>query len=219
MGFKAVLFDLDGTLLDTLEDLADSGNWALRQMGFAEQPAEAYKYFIGDGMENLVRRAAPQTCADPAALARCAELVREEYGRRWAHKTRPYPGIPELLDALAARAVPMAVLSNKPDEFTRLCVVQLLPRWAFAKVLGAGGPLPRKPDPAGARAIAAHLHLAPAEIVYLGDTSTDMQTAVAAGMFPVGALWGFRTADELLANGARVLLERPLDLLEVLDRA
>jgi len=217
MRFHAVLFDLDGTLLDTLEDLADSTNQALRRLGLAEHPLESYKYFIGDGVENLVRRALPPDRADADTMARCAALMREEYARRWADKTRPYPGVAELLDALSARGLPMAVLSNKPDEFARLCVARLLPRWRFQAVLGAGGSLPKKPDPAGALAIAARLGLAPAPILYLGDTNTDMQTAVSAGMFPAGALWGFRPASELLASGARALLERPPDLLPIVD--
>jgi len=216
MAYSAVLFDLDGTLLDTLADLADSGNWALGQLGCAEHPTESYKYFVGDGVENLVRRALPAGRSDAATVARCAELVREAYGRRWAEKTRPYPGIPELLDALVARRMPMAVLSNKPDDFTRLCVGRLLPRWPFAAVVGARASLERKPDPAGALLIAERLGLAPAEILYLGDTNTDMQTAVAAGMFPVGALWGFRTAEELTASGAQRLIESPRELVELL---
>ena len=216
MRFHAVLFDLDGTLLDTLEDLADSTNAALRAQGFPEHPLAAYRYFIGDGVEALVRRALPPGHLDPATLARSAELMRGEYSARWADKTRPYPAVPELLDALTARGLPMAVLSNKPDDFTRLCVARLLPRWRFEVVLGAGVGLPKKPDPAAARHVAAQLHLPVAEIVYLGDTTTDMQPAVAAGMYPGGALWGFRTASELTASGAQVLLQRPTDLLGLL---
>jgi len=214
MQFDAILFDLDGTLLDTLDDLAESCNSALRQLGCPEHPRQAYKYFIGDGVENLVRRALPQDRCDASTLARCAELMRVEYSQRWAEKTRPYPGIPELLDALAARRVPMAVLSNKPDQFARLCVERLLPQWRFEVVLGAGDSFPRKPDPAAALEIAERLRLPPEKILYLGDTNTDMQTAVAAGMYPAGVLWGFRTADELSAHGAKVLIRHPSELLE-----
>ncbi|MCR4411808.1 MAG: HAD-IA family hydrolase, partial [Thermoguttaceae bacterium] len=129
-----------------------------------------------------------------------------------------YEGIPELLDALVARRLPMAVLSNKPQEFTRLCVERLLPRWRFATVVGAGAALPRKPDPTGALCIASEFGVSAERILYLGDTNTDMQTAVAAGMYPVGALWGFRTRDELLASGARALVERPADVLRLIER-
>ena len=209
----AVLFDLDGTLLDTLEDLADATNAALGELGLPPHPLEDYKQFVGDGIENLIRRALRQERPDDALLARGIELARGQYARRWAEKTRPYPGIAELLDALTTRRIPMAVLSNKPDEFTRLCVERLLPNWQFQVVQGASDNLPRKPHPGGALAIAAEILVVPADVLYLGDTNTDMQTAVAAGMFPVGALWGFRTAEELLSNGAAALAGTPGDVL------
>lgn len=216
MAFHAVLFDLDGTLLDTLDDLADATNCALRELGFPEHPVDAFKHFIGDGVENLIRRAVPVECHDPETLHRCGQRMRQQYAECWAAKTRPYDGVGDLLDVLTVRRVPMAILSNKPDEFTKLCVAKLLPRWHFEAVLGAGERLPKKPDPAGALEIAAQLKLPPAAFLYLGDTDTDMQTATAAGMFPVGALWGFRTAEELTAHGAQALLERPQELVELL---
>ncbi len=219
MHYQAVLFDLDGTLLDTLEDLADSTNAALGRLGFPVHPLAAFRYFVGDGMENLVRRALPSQRQTAPAIAECLALVRQEYGQRWAVKTRPYAGIPELLDALAARGVATAVFSNKPHEFTQLCVSRLLPRWQFARVVGAQPSLPGKPDPAGALEISRQMGIAPDRFLYLGDTNTDMQTAVAAGMLPLGATWGFRTPDELLKFGAKVLLGKPIDLLDVLDRA
>lgn len=217
MRLSAVLFDLDGTLLDTLADVADATNAALAQLGFPGHPAEAYKYFIGDGMEQLAHRVLGPGPRDPDLVARCVECIRQEYARCWDHKTRPYPGVPELLDQLAARGVPMAVLSNKPQEFTQLCVERLLGRWRFGAVVGAGGQFPRKPHPAAAQHIARTLGLPPESIVYLGDTNTDMQTAVAAGMFPVGALWGFRSADELRTSGAQALVAHPMELLTFLE--
>ena len=199
-----------------LTDIADAANRALRSLGLPEHPRESFRYFVGDGMETLIERVLPEDRCDAATAAECASLMSREYAARWAATTRPYAGIPELLDAVTSRGIPMAVLSNKPDEFTRLCVAELLPGWQFASVLGAGPSLPRKPDPAGAREIARRLGVAPGEVLYLGDTNTDMQTAVAAGMFPVGALWGFRTAEELTASGARALVARPLDLLGII---
>jgi phosphoglycolate phosphatase len=213
---RAVLFDLDGTLLDTLDDLADSMNAVLRQLGFPPHPTAPYKYFVGDGVVNLVVRALPEAHRDEATVARAVTLMRHVYGEHWADKTRPYPGIPELLDALAARRVKMAVLSNKPDDSTKLCVARLLPRWRFDAVIGQSRTIPPKPDLAGVRAIIARLGVPAAEFLYLGDTNTDMATANAAGMFAVGALWGFRSADELRQAGARVLLSKPVDLLDLL---
>jgi phosphoglycolate phosphatase len=214
---RAVLFDLDGTLLDTIRDLADATNAALGQLGFAAHPVGTYKRLVGEGVEMLIRRALPADRLDAATVARCAALMKQEYSDRWARTTRPFDGIPELLDALTARGIPLAVLSNKPDEFTQLCVARLLPRWRFAAVVGQSPGRPKKPDPAAALEIAARLGRPPAEVLYLGDTDTDMQTAVAAGMFPVGALWGYRTRAELLAHGAKALLARPLDLLSLLS--
>lgn len=213
MDFKAVLFDLDGTLLDSLEDLADSMNAVLHRQRYPEHPVEAYKYFVGDGIEALARRALPEAHRDEEAIAACVREMRQEYGNRWDKKTRPYPGIPELLDELSRRGVKMTVFSNKPDETTRVMVARLLPRWRFERVRGERPGTPRKPDPAGALEIARELGLSPEEFLYVGDTDTDMKTALAAGMFPVGVLWGFRDAGELEAHGARAIIKRPLDLL------
>lgn len=217
MRYAAVIFDLDGTLLDTLQDLADSGNYTLAAHGFPMHDADAYRYFVGDGVSRLFERSLPEEARQPDVIARCAATFREAYGQRWNVKTRPYPGIPELLQWLAVQQIPAAVLSNKPDDFTRRCVQELLADFRFAAVLGQKAGLPLKPDPTGAREICAQLGLDPARTVYLGDTSVDMQTANAARMFPVGALWGFRTADEMLAGGARVLIQHPAELVGLIE--
>jgi phosphoglycolate phosphatase len=214
--YKAVLFDLDGTLLDTLEDLADSVNSVLSRVGLPTHPLEDYQYFVGDGVEKMARRALPETCREDAVVIKCVAAMCREYSKRWADKTRPYPGIQELLDGLTVRNITMCVLSNKPDPFTKMIVSNLLPRWRFEQVMGAQPSIPKKPDPTAALELAERLAIPPAEFLYLGDTNTDMQTACAAGMYPVGALWGFRTADELIANGARVLIKQPIELLNLL---
>ena len=213
---QAVLFDLDGTLLDSLKDLADSMNAVLRKRGLPAHPEDAYRAFVGEGMERLVQRALPEGGRSGSLLEECVGEMREEYARRWDRTTRPYPGIPDLLDALVARSLPIAVLSNKPHEFTRACVARLLPRWSFCAVLGAGEEVPPKPAPAGAVAIAARLGVPREAVLFLGDGPTDVLAAIAAGMIPVGALWGFRSEAELRAAGARLLLRHPLDLLPLL---
>lgn len=217
MTHRAVLFDLDGTLLNTLEDLANSMNAVLQESGFPIHEVEAYKYFVGDGMENLVRRALPgsELHHEPTVSA-CLDAMRREYNRRQKETTRPYEGVPELLDALVARGTRMSILSNKPHESTVEMVADLLPRWTFDVVFGAQPGKPKKPDPASALEIAALTGIPCHEFLYLGDTNTDMQTANAAGMFAVGALWGFRKADELLAYGAKALVEKPEDVLQFL---
>lgn len=216
---KAVLFDLDGTLLDTLEDLADSMNAALKAHNLAPHPVEAYKLFVGDGVENLVLRAAPRVSEDAELFRNLLLEMRDQYGRRWAGKSRPYPGIAELLDELTARRAPMAVLSNKPREFTELCVVKLLSRWRFSEIRGIDADTPRKPDPTGALEIARRIGVSPPDFFYLGDTATDMRTAVGAGMRAVGALWGFRGAEELVGGGAEILIDYPTKLINLLDRS
>jgi phosphoglycolate phosphatase len=216
MKYHAVLFDLDGTLLDTLADLSDSMNAALTELGLRAHEQAEYKYFVGDGVVELARRVLPADRCDEASLRAAAERMRAEYARRWNVKTRPYDGVPELLDGLTERGVRKGVLSNKPHDFTLLCVSKLLAKWTFDVVQGVEEGVRKKPDPSGALAVARKLGLKSEQFLYVGDTNTDMQTAVAAGMYPVGALWGFRTAEELLANGAKTLLARPEELLKLL---
>jgi phosphoglycolate phosphatase len=218
MRCQAIIFDLDGTLLNTLEDLSLSVNTVLMRHGYPEHPVEAYRYFIGDGIEILVRRALPPAEVEKtgtAAFSAVVEAVREEYRRRWADHTYVYPGVPELLEFLERQRVPMAIFSNKPHEFTVMTVERLLSRWFFEVVQGALPAVPRKPDPAGVLEIARKARVEPRATVYLGDSKSDMQAAVSAGMYPVGALWGFRDAVELLAGGARMLVESPLELMKL----
>ena len=213
MKHKAVLFDLDGTLLDTLEDLADSMNAALSSLGLPPHPMADYRIFVGDGVEQLGRRVLPKDRPDEQLARRVVAAMLQEYGRRWDRKTRPYEGIPQLLDALSKRGIALAILSNKPEDFVQMLVSKFLPAGAFAAVRGQRAGSSRKPDPAQALDISQALGAAPAEFVFLGDTNTDMRTAASAGMHPVGALWGFRSARELSESGARDLISRPEELL------
>lgn len=213
--FDACIFDLDGTLVDSLEDLADSMNAALVDCGHAARSMDDCRRFVGDGARRFVERALPAGSAK-AEVDRVLDGFRGHYERRWAAKSRPYDGIPELLDAMRARGMALSVLSNKLEVFTVRMVVELLPRWTFAPVRGERPGVPRKPDPAAALAIAAELRLEPAKILYLGDTGTDMQTAVSSGMTPVGVLWGFRGRAELEQHGARHVVDHPRDVLALL---
>jgi phosphoglycolate phosphatase len=214
MPARAVIFDLDGTLLDTLEDLADASNSVLAALGHPTHPAESYKQFVGDGVAILVRRALPPTAQDD--FSRALDMMRVEYEARLHVKTRPYPGIPELLDKLAARGVPMAVLSNKPEKFCQLTVRDFFGRWTWAAVVGESERYPRKPDPTGAKAVAAQLDIAPAEFLFVGDSPMDMQCALRADMMPVGVTWGFRERATLEAAGGKVFIDEPGELLKLL---
>ena len=216
MTYKAILFDLDGTLLNTLEDLGNSVNRVLARRGFPTHTLNEYRYFVGDGTAMLITRALPQGKRNDETIRTCLEAFSEDYGRNWKVKTSPYEGIPEMLDAVTERGLKIAVLSNKQHEFTKRCVADLLPNWTFDVVLGQRDAVNRKPDPAGALEVAEHLHIPPADFLYLGDSAIDMRTATAARMFPVGVLWGFRSAEELKVSGAQALIERPSEILNFL---
>ncbi|HEY1686695.1 MAG TPA: HAD family hydrolase [Tepidisphaeraceae bacterium] len=216
MPYRAILFDLDGTLLDTLDDIADAGNAALTSHGFPAHPVPAYRHFVGEGVATLIQRILAENHRDEATLAAVAKSYVAAYQKNWNIKSRPYPGIPEMLDELARRQIRLAILSNKPHDFTCQCVETFLAKWKFEEVLGATAKLPRKPNPAAALHVAQMMQLPPADFLYLGDTNTDMQTAVAAGMYPVGVLWGFRDRPELEAAGAKTIIAHPSELITLM---
>lgn len=216
MKYSAVLFDLDGTLLNSLKDIADSVNLALGRLGFPQHELEAYKYFVGDGREAMAIRVLPEEHRDVITLDRLVGYIDEEYSARWSNNTRPYQGIREMLQALTDLDMKMAILSNKPQGSAEEMVCRLLPQWHFELIVGALPSVPKKPDPAAAVRIAKQLEIPPTGFLYLGDSDVDMKTATAADMYPVGALWGYRTAGELLDNGAKELIQNPVDLLRFL---
>jgi len=221
MPIEAVLFDLDGTLLDTLDDIADSANTVLGRRGYATHAVDDYRFLVGDGVVKLIERSLPADAMSEELVERCVHEMREEYGHRWNAKTRPYDGVTEMLDGVVERGAKLAVLSNKPHGFTVMCVEGLLAGWSFDAVAGQGHGrgrgFPHKPDPAGALELARRMGVGPEGIVFLGDSGVDMQTAVNAGMYPAGATWGFRPREELTGAGARELLDRPEDLLALMD--
>ena len=217
MVYKAVIFDLDGTLLDTLEDLADSVNHVLQNKGLPTHPTEAFRYFVGNGAAMVVSRALPPEKRNDELTADCLEAFLKEYNCNWNIKTKPYNGISELLDTLTAKHIEMAVLTNKPQHFAELCVQEFLSSWQFTVILGQRDGFPMKPDPAGPREIARCLDIPSQEFLYLGDSDADMRTAVSANMFPVGALWGFRSEKELRESGAVEVISRPTELLKFVN--
>ena len=216
MNYKAVIFDLDGTLLNSLEDIADSANSVLSNHDLPTHKPDDYKIFVGSGISELMSRALPEKEKDPDTIDDYVKEFREEYARNWNVKTEPYAGIAAMLDELVSRKIKIAVLSNKLHAFTKQCVDELLPRWKFNIVMGLQNDIPPKPDPTSALQIAKQLNIDPLHILYVGDSDIDMKTALAACMHPVGVLWGFRTKKELQKNGAKTLIEKPQELLTLI---
>ncbi len=214
MRHAALIFDLDGTLLDTLEDLANSMNRTLAANGFPVHPTDSYRYFVGQGMKNLALSTLPAD-ADEATIETVRASMEADYDRNWAVDTKPYPGVMALIAELRGRKLPLAVFSNKPDRFTKLVVERFFPEGTFARVQGAKPGVPMKPDPAGALEIARALGFPPEQVVYVGDTDTDMKTGRAAGMFTVGVAWGFRP-EQLRDSGADAVIEKAEDILPLL---
>jgi len=216
---KAVIFDLDGTLLDTIEDITAASNRVYEPLGLGTFSNDEMKTLVGDGAEELIRRVFAwrgRPAPGEAVVASILDDYRREYQACWHEHSRAYDGIPELLAELARRGTKTAVLSNKSDIYTARMTSALLPGHRFEVVRGARPGVPLKPDPAPALAIAAELGVEPAACAFVGDTNVDMSTARSAGMRAIGALWGFRTADELRRHGAAHLIASPLELLDLL---
>lgn len=218
MKYKAVIFDLDGTLLDTLEDMADIMNDILETLGYPTHRSEDYRQFLGKGTISLVAQALPETARNYRTIKECAEKLGhvDEYNKDWIRKSRPFPGVTKLLNGLKNRQILMNILSNKSDNLVAMMAKKLLRAWKFENVIGSGTTLADKPNPDGAIAITKNLGIKPDEFIYLGDTAIDMETATAAGMFPIGALWGYQTRIKLVIHGAKETIESPEELLDYL---
>lgn len=212
---KAVIFDLDGTLSDSIASIKYSCDMALKIFGIGPFTEQQYKYFVGDGAANLIRRALAsggdtELVHFQEAFARYREIFRENC----MYQVKPYDGIPELIAALKEKGLRIAVLSNKPHAETVNVIETLFGKGCFDSILGQRENVAIKPSPEGVFLILEELGMAVEEILYLGDTATDMKTGKSAGAFTVGALWGFRDAAELQEGGADVLAEHPLQVLE-----
>jgi len=214
MRYEAVIFDLDGTLINSIDDLADSCNSMLIAYDLPTHEVEAYKYFVGNGIGKLVERALPpEKAADKDFYEKALSKFKELYNGQVLNKTRAYSGIRETLLKLIEKDVPMAVCTNKPMDAAKTIISILFEPDTFQVVMGDRPGYPRKPDPFTCLEICREIGVEPEKVVYLGDSGVDMQTAVSAGFLPVGARWGFREDDELLENGAELLLDKPTDLL------
>jgi len=209
---QAVIFDLDGTLVDTLEDLTRSINYALDLYDLPLLDREEVKKIVGNGAHTMMTRALPPDRADLTDDVLCRQQAY--YRSHYADHSRPYPGIVEILQELQQNQVKCAVLSNKPDCFTRKIIASMFASGTFTLVRGHVDDVPLKPDPATALQLAEELDVKPADALFVGDTAVDIQTARRAGMTPIGVTWGFRDRSELLQNGAAALIDHPQELLD-----
>lgn len=211
---KAIIFDLDGTLVNTLEDLTDASNYALGQLGLPGHRPEEYKIFIGTGSRELCRRALPEDRADLTDTL--LEMNLAYYKDHCLIKTKPYGGIRELLAELSRRDIRMAVLSNKPDSLTKQIATGIFGSECFEIIRGHLDGTPTKPDPTSVLGILEEMGLSRAEVLYVGDSGTDMATAATAGLRSVGVTWGFRDRQELEETGAEHIIDQAAELLDLL---
>ncbi|MCI8557310.1 MAG: HAD family hydrolase [Lachnospiraceae bacterium] len=205
--YRACIFDLDGTLCDSVESIAYCANHALRDLGMKEASLEDYKIFVGDGVDMLVRRLLRFNGEESD---RQFDVLKEKYMGYFLdgcmYHVVPYPGIPEALRELKGLGAKLGVISNKPHANTLNVIEQVFGEGVFDWVQGQTKDMPRKPDPAGALYTAKKLKVLPGECLYVGDTDTDMRTGTAAGMHTVGVLWGFRDRKELEETGAKEII-------------
>jgi phosphoglycolate phosphatase len=216
MKYHCVLFDLDGTLVDTIADIAQSMNQALGQFGFAPRKAEEYPALVGRGIGNLAMDCLGPEFRNEQNAARVAEAAARLYREQPVAHSRPYPEIPELLAALSRWKIHSAVLSNKPDPVARLVIEGLFPPGSFEMVQGEIPGVPRKPDPGAAWDMLVQLGCTPRETILVGDSEVDMETARNIGCFPLGVSWGFRPARVLEEAGAARIITSPLEVLDLI---
>lgn len=214
---KAVLFDLDGTINNTVNDIAASGNYALAKHGFPTHPADSFKLFAGSGTYIMLQRAMPNEHKNDGSV----ELIIDDYLAHYSvhsmDTTAPYDGIRELIDEVKARGYKMAVVTNKPDAVAKQLLEDMFPG-KFDIVVGQMDGMPVKPDPAMPLMAMKELGVAADECVFVGDSGVDIETGKNSGAYPIGVLWGFRGREELLDSGAKELIEKPSELLDILAR-
>lgn len=215
---RLVIFDLDGTLVNSIADLAVAVNQALVKCGYPIHPEEAYRFMVGDGVNKLFERALPESERTAENVARIREHFMPFYEEHNADLSRPYEGIPELLEELQRRGVLMAVASNKYHSATCKLIAHFFPTIHFHPVFGNREGVPVKPDPRIVDDIVATLGVDKSDLLYVGDTNVDMRTAINAGVDAVGVSWGFRPREELAAHSPFALIDHPDQLLPLLDR-
>ncbi len=216
MSVKAVIFDLDGTLLDTLEDIAISVNHVLKEYKKEPIELEKFRHLVGKGALQLIKDVLPNE--NQKSIKEALELFEKVYAKQYDKNTKLYEGIGKLLTFLKKRGCKLAILSNKPDSFTKLCAIKYLRKWDFEVVFGIRENIPKKPAPDGVYDIFQTLHVEAKESVYVGDTDIDMITAKRANIEnSIGVLWGFRDEKELRQNGAKYIVSSPKEMISLIQ--
>lgn len=213
--FKAVIFDLDGTLADSVKDLANGVNYVLNEHGFPMRPPENYRYYAGDGIPKMIARALPQEAATPENIEKIKQGFFAYYNVHYNDNTVSYSGLPEMIDKLKQHGVKVAVVTNKAQPFAEK-VVRKLYGDRFEIICGLVDGMPAKPDPTAALSVMKKLGVTPKECAFIGDTAMDIKTGVNTGAYPIGVLWGFREREELVQAGAKKLAENAEQLLNLL---
>ncbi len=214
---KAVLFDLDGTLVNSLQDLANATNYATAFFGVPAHDTEEFKYFVGDGIDKMIERAMPENLKDRETVSRARIKFHEFYDIHYADNTCTYNGMPQLVQKLKNMGIKVAVVTNKAEP-AALEVVNRLYGDVFDLVFGQREGVPTKPDPTLTLMAMDMLGVSPQECVFIGDSGMDVKTGVNSGALPVGVLWGFRKAEELLENGAKHLIDHPEQLINIINQ-
>ncbi|MBR1730355.1 MAG: HAD family hydrolase [Selenomonadaceae bacterium] len=207
---------MDGTLINSLDDLADSVNETMDYYNFPNHSLEEYRYFVGNGAKKLIRRSVPsEKTDDENFISEVLAYYDNCYRKRLTNKTQPYDGIVEALNKLKALNIPIGVCTNKQQFAADEIVEKMFPAKIFDAVIGDQKGLPRKPDPKKVLMIAEQFKIDPSNVAYFGDTSVDMETAHNAGFFSVGVTWGFRPKSELIESGAEFLIDHPKEILQL----
>lgn len=216
MQYKGVIFDLDGTLFHSIEDIADAVNKGLTDEGLAIHPVENYISWIGNGAYKLVERALPKGSNEEQIQSHLDKFL-QIYSKNWNIKSRVFDGIPDVLNFFNRERIPISILSNKPHFLTMEIAGYYFQSWNFACVFGQRDGIPRKPDPQSAIEITTMCALRPDEFLYIGDSETDMKTAMNAGMLPIGVTWGYGSRQSVEESGAKYIVDKPGELIKIIQ--
>lgn len=217
MCIKAVLFDLDGTLANTIEDLASAVNYALSEYKFPLHSLEEYKYFVGNGIPKLIERSIPENCRDEKTVSAVKDKMLSYYTQHFIDKTCLYDGISDMLDTLKKQGIKMGVVTNKADRVAKLIIQSLAPD-TFDYVCGLSDLYPSKPCPDSSLAILDKMGIEPKNCIFIGDSYVDIRTAAALGAVSIGVSWGFRDRNELLENGADYIVDTPEQIIKIIEQ-